>query len=67
MTKTGKTYTSAEGNSAASGYGPALTAGTVTKGKHVTGTITFDVPPGDLGRVHFTWGISACLDWLIGS
>lgn len=67
MTNTGKTYTSADGNSASSGYGPALTAGAVTKGKHVTGTITFDVPPGG-GRVQLKWGLaaSAC-DWLIGT
>jgi hypothetical protein len=70
MTDTGKTYTSAEGNSAASGYGPALTAGTVTKGKHVTGTVTFDVPPGG-GRVQLrflgsSFASSAC-DWLIGT
>ena len=67
MTNTGKTYTSADGNSAASGYGPALNAGTVTKGKRVTGTVTFDVPPGG-GRVQLRFGIggSAC-DWLVGT
>lgn len=66
MTNTGKTYTSTDGNGATSGYGPALQAGTVTKGKHVTGTITFDVPPGG-GRVRLRFGLGTSCDWLIGS
>ena len=47
--------------------GVALKAGIATTGQHLTGTVTFDVPPGD-GRVQLKSGLagSGC-DRLVGT
>jgi hypothetical protein len=72
ITTKGQLIRSTDGNSGSSGFGPALGTGTVTKGKLVTGTLTFDVPKGG-GGVVFSYQnprddyLGARCDWVIAT